>query len=80
MSTYKELRAKLESNHAVCKQIESELQTMQPDEIWVCFFKEKIHKAAAFPSEKEAREHCACIVEKVVRYVLPNQEPPCSGV
>jgi hypothetical protein len=72
---YKKLSEKLSANHAICAGIEAELKTMQPPEMWVCFFKDDYkHNLTAFPTEKEAKEHCAIIVEKVVRYVLPTQE------
>lgn len=74
MSKYQDLKAKLDSNHAVCESIKSELEKLTPDEVWVCIFqKERNISPSAFFDEKEARNHCTSIVEKVVHYVLPAE-------
>lgn len=76
MSKYQTLIKRLDENHAVCEGIEAELNTIQPDELWVCFF-EKVSKLppAIFLKKSEADKYCQSIVTGVVRYVLPESQP-----
>lgn len=74
MNRYSELKEKLALNHSVCQSIESELKTIQPPEMWICFYKDKQYEPEAFDNEKEAMEYRTCMIEKVVRYVLPQPE------
>ena len=77
MSRYKELSDKLQANHAVCKSIQAELDTLQPPEMWVVFYKkEHDAKPTAHPTEAEAKDAWTSLQEKVVRYVLPTDLTP----
>lgn len=70
---YKELKDKLEANHAVCEGLKAELDTMQPPEIWVCYYENKMHAPEVITSEAEAKTVWPTLVNKIVRYVLPEE-------
>ena len=73
MSKYKELMEKKAANHAICEQLDEEIKKLNPDEVWVCFYKEGAYKPEVLPTEKLAMAYNTTIVEKVVRYVLPQE-------
>jgi hypothetical protein len=73
MSKYKELVEKRAANHAICEAIDKELETIQPPELWVVFYK-KEHDTlpTAHTTEADAKEKYSILQEKIVRYVLPE--------
>jgi len=73
MSRYKELVEKKAANHAICEQIDAELKTMTPEEVFVVYYKE-IHgvKPAIHFCESEAKKDCPNLQKEIVRYVLPQ--------
>lgn len=70
MNKYQDLVEKRAASHALCAEIDAELEKMQPPEVWIAFHADK--KIYAFHSEKEASEWAKCFIKSVVRYILPD--------